>query len=72
MTLKISCRAWVFALLAIVCTGHGTSGHASLSGDQYSSEDLERLKVVLIKGQETAGNVPKKDLSVTSSIYQAA
>lgn len=43
-----------------------------MSGDQYSLEDLERLKVVLIKGQETADNVPEKDLSLTSFIYQAA
>lgn len=33
---------------------------------------FQRLKVVLIKGQEMADNVPEKDPSLTSSIYQTA
>lgn len=47
-------------------------GRESLLSDQYSLGDLERLKVVLIKGQETTHNVSEKGLSLTSSIYQTA
>lgn len=37
--------------------------------DEYSLEDLEELKVVLIKEHETADDVPETDPRLTSSIH---
>lgn len=65
---EVRARSWV-QFCYVHDIGSSLWGQERLSADQYSLGALERIKVVPIKVQETADNVPEKDLSPASSIY---